>query len=102
MLANDLKEYGKGYSASNLKRMMRVASGFVVEEFSAQPASQIPWFTLIEIMNFADFFDETEIIQQPVGQIPWGTIIVIMQNLKHMMKLATNLVAKYHGEQLLS
>ena len=53
-LANDLKEYGKGFSRANL----------------------------YEMMKFADFFDETEIIQQPVGQIPWGTIIVIMQKSK--------------------
>ena len=50
-LSNDLKEYGKGYSASNLKRMMRFADEFLFEEISAQPARQIPWFTLIEIIQ---------------------------------------------------
>ena len=57
-LSNDLKEYGKGYSVSNLKRMMRVASEFAVEDFSAQPASQIPWFTLIEIMQKSKSHEE--------------------------------------------
>ena len=53
-LSNDLKEYGKGYSRANL----------------------------YEMMKFADFFAENEIIQQPVGQIPWGTIIILMQKSK--------------------
>jgi predicted nuclease of restriction endonuclease-like (RecB) superfamily len=50
-LSNDLKDYGKGYSTSNLKRMMRIADELSFEEFSAQPASQIPWFTLVEIIQ---------------------------------------------------
>ena len=33
-LANDLKEYGKGYSIQNLK-------------FMSQPVTQIPWYTLV-------------------------------------------------------
>ena len=41
-----VKEYGKGYSVSNLKRMMRISEEFSFDEFSAQAASQIPWFTL--------------------------------------------------------
>ena len=53
-LSNDLKEYGKGYSRANL----------------------------YEMMKFADKFVKEEIIQQPVGQIPWGTIILIMQKAK--------------------
>ncbi len=43
---NDLKEYGKEYSVSNLKRIVRIANEFSLDEFSAQVASQIPWFTL--------------------------------------------------------
>lgn len=44
-LSYDLKEYGKGYSYDNLKRMARF-----VKEFRAQPVPQIPWGTIIEIM----------------------------------------------------
>ncbi len=50
-LSNDLKEYGKGYSISNLKYMSRMASEFSVFEISQQLADQIPWFTLVEIMS---------------------------------------------------
>ena len=53
-LSEDLKEYGKGYSVTNLKRMML----------------------------FADYFSNNEISPQLVGQIPWGTIIEIMQKSK--------------------
>ena len=43
-LANDLKEYGKGFSRANLFYMKQ----------------------------FANEIDKNDIIQQPVGQIPWG------------------------------
>ena len=49
-LANDLKEYGKGYSPQNLKYMARFASEFSVDEISHQPGDQIPWRTLLEII----------------------------------------------------
>ena len=53
-LSNDLKEYGKGYSYDQLKRMSM----------------------------FANVFSDLEIRAQVVPQIPWGTIIVIMQKSK--------------------
>lgn len=43
MLASDLKEYGKGYSTDQLKRMARFASYFSESEISAQAVHQIPW-----------------------------------------------------------
>jgi len=50
-LANDLKEYGKGYSKQNLKYMSKFAAEFSQNEFSQQLADQIiPWFTLVEIL----------------------------------------------------
>lgn len=65
-LSNDLKDYGKGYSITNLKYMSRLASEFNPFEFSQQPADQIPWFSLIEIL------------QQPATQIPWYTLCEII------------------------
>ena len=65
-LSNDLKDYGKGYSITNLKYMSRLASEFNPFEFSQQPADQIPWFSLIEIL------------QQPATQIPWYTFCEII------------------------
>ena len=50
-LANDLKEYGKGYSIQNLYRMPQIASEFSYQELFSQPAREIPWFTLVEIVH---------------------------------------------------
>ena len=50
-LSNDLKEYGKGYSYDQLKRMARFASIFTEDEIRARPVPQIPWRSIIEIMN---------------------------------------------------
>ena len=49
-LANDLKEYGKGYSSQNLKYMSKFASEFSFDEISQQPVDQIPWGTLLGII----------------------------------------------------
>ncbi len=49
-LANDLKEYGKGYSYESLKRMALIANEFTLDEIRSQPATQIPWYTLVEIV----------------------------------------------------
>ena len=78
-LSNDLKEYGKGYSASNLKRMMRVANEFVVEDFSAQPASQIPWFTLIEIMQKSKTHEEMLYYINETHKLGWSRSMVLNQ-----------------------
>ena len=50
-LAEDLKEYGRGYSYDQLKRMSRFASIFTEDEIRARPVPQIPWRSIIEIMN---------------------------------------------------
>ena len=50
-LANDLKEYGKGYSYDKLKRMAQFANEFSVQEIGAQPVPQIPWSSIIVIMQ---------------------------------------------------
>ena len=57
-LSNDLKEYGKGFSMTNLKYMSRLASEFTSFEFSQQPADQIPWFSLIEIVQKSKSHEE--------------------------------------------
>ena len=50
-LANDLKEYGKGYSSRNLEFMSQLASNISINEFAKQPVSEIPWGTIIIIMQ---------------------------------------------------
>ena len=49
-LANDLKEYGKGYSVQNLKYMSQFANEFTKNEISQQPVGQIPWGTLMNVI----------------------------------------------------
>ena len=49
-LANDLKEYGKGYSKQNLKYMSQFSSEFTFVEISQQPVCQIPWGTLVTVI----------------------------------------------------
>ena len=49
-LANDLKEYGKGYSKQNLKYMSQFSSEFTFVEISQQPVGQIPWGTLVTVI----------------------------------------------------
>ena len=66
MLANDLKEYGKGYSYDQLKRMSM----------------------------FANVFSDLEIRAQVVPQIPWGTIIVIMQKSKTHEEMRKQILAE--------
>ena len=50
-LANDLKEYGKGYSKRNLQFMSQFANNFTKNDIVKQGASQIPWFTIVVIMQ---------------------------------------------------
>ena len=52
-LANDLKEYGKGYSTQNLKYMMKFASYFEYDEIMEQPVPKIAWGSLLTIMKKA-------------------------------------------------
>ena len=49
-LANDLKEYGKGYSYQNLKYMSQFANEFTFDEISQQAVGQIPWGTLVTVI----------------------------------------------------
>ena len=49
-LANDLKEYGKGYSYQNLKYMSQFANEFTFEEISQHAVGQIPWGTLVTVI----------------------------------------------------
>ena len=50
-LSEDLKDYGKGYSFPNLKRMSQLANTFTREEISSQLVSRIPWGSILQIMS---------------------------------------------------
>ena len=49
-LANDLKEYGRGFSFDNLRKMAQFASIFTKDEIWLQPVTKIPWGTIIQIL----------------------------------------------------
>ena len=49
-LANDLKEYGKGYSLQNLYRMSQMSQEFSRDEIISQPVREIPWGTLVNVI----------------------------------------------------
>ena len=57
-LANDLKEYGKGYSYENLYRMSKVSEEFSNEEIMSHPVTQIPGSTLTIIIMTKSFSHE--------------------------------------------
>ena len=57
-LSSDLKEYGKGYSTRNIEFMSQFANSFSKDEFT----------------------------KHIVSEIPWGSIITIMQNQNHILK----------------
>ena len=57
-LSEDLKNYGKGYSFGNLKYMAQFANNFSDLEIREQPARQIPWFTIVKIMQKSKSHEE--------------------------------------------
>jgi predicted nuclease of restriction endonuclease-like (RecB) superfamily len=79
-LANDLKEYGKGYSTQNLKYMSKLANEFTKKEFSQQLADQlIPWFTLIEILYRSKSHEEMLWYINQTHKLGWSRSMVLNQ-----------------------
>lgn len=79
MLASDLKEYGKGYSTDQLKRMARFASYFSESEISAQAVHQIPWSTIVELMRLSSSKEEALWYVGQINKNRWSRAIVIKQ-----------------------
>jgi len=79
-LANDLKEYGKGYSTQNLKYMVKLATEFNREDFSQQLADHlIPWFTLIEILYKSKSHEEMLYYINATYKNGWSRSMVLNQ-----------------------
>ena len=79
-LANDLKEYGKGYSTQNLKYMMKFAKVFSIDEFSQQLADKlIPWYTLVEILYKSSFHEEMVWYINETHKNGWSRSMVLNQ-----------------------
>lgn len=78
-LADDLRDYGKGYSYDQLKRMSRFANWFTITEIRAQPVPQIPWSSIIEIMNKSSSKEEMLWYINQTHKNKWSRAIVIKQ-----------------------
>ncbi len=78
-LANDLKEYGKGYSSQNLKYMSRFAGEFSTDEISQQPVDQIPWGTLLGIVYKSKSHEEMLWYINATHKNGWSRAMVLNQ-----------------------
>ena len=78
-LSNDLKEYGKGYSYEQLKKMSRFAKEFVLDEIGLQAATQIPWWTNIVIMSKCKTHEEMLWYINEAHKNGWSRSMVLNQ-----------------------
>jgi predicted nuclease of restriction endonuclease-like (RecB) superfamily len=78
-LSEDLKEYGKGYSSDQLRRMARFADEFSVDEIRAQPVPKIPWSTIIAIMNKSKSHEEMLWYINETHKRGWSRSMVLNQ-----------------------
>lgn len=78
-LSNDLKEHGRGYSQTNLKRMSLFASNFNKEEISPQVVGQIPWGTLCEIISKSKTHNEMLWYIEKTHKNRWSRSILLNQ-----------------------
>lgn len=94
-LADNLKEYGRGYSCEQLKRMSRFSSLFNEEEIGAQVVTQIPWGTIVLIMMKSDSKDEMLWYFDQTVKNTWSRANVLKQfknqsYQRHQIKPLTN------------
>jgi predicted nuclease of restriction endonuclease-like (RecB) superfamily len=78
-LANDLKEYGKGFSYDQLKRMSQFSNEFTYDEIRAQGVPQIPWSSLILIMQKSKSHKEMIWYIQKTHNNGWSRSILLNQ-----------------------
>ena len=76
-LSTDLRQYGTGYSTTNLKRMAQLASSITIEEFRAQPVPQIGWSHLITILQKTKSHEELLWYIQKTYEHGWSRTILI-------------------------
>ena len=78
-LSQELKEFGVGFSKENLYRMSRFANEITMNEIVSQPVTQIPWFTLIEIMTKSKHHDEILWYINQTHKNSWSRSMVLNQ-----------------------
>ena len=102
-LSEDLKEYGRGYSYAQLKRMSRFANLFTINEIGAPSVGQIPWSTIITIIEKSSFKEEMLWYINQTYENRWSRRMVIEQfrykayERKIIEPLVTETVAKDKG-----
>ena len=81
-LADDLKDYGKGYSYEQLKKMSQFAHFFSENEIRSQPVTQIAWSTLsrVIIQKSSSKEEALRYIDQAYKN-RWSRAIVIKPNI---------------------
>lgn len=78
-LADDLREYGKGYSYPQLKKMSHFASTFTENEIGSQPVIQIPWGTIDKIISKSSSKEEMLWYVSQTYKNKWSRAIVLKQ-----------------------
>ena len=107
--SNDLKEYGKGYSRANLFEMMKFANEFNLEDIIQQPVRQIPWGSLVKIMQKSNSHEEMLWYIKETHKNGWSRSMVLNQiamksyersliSTKNTESIATSIVLKEYGK----
>ncbi len=78
-LSEDLKEYGRGYSYAQLKRMSQFAKKFSIDEIGSQVGTQIPWRTIVEIISKSSSKEEMLWYIDQTHKNKWSRRTVIEQ-----------------------
>ena len=78
-LTRDLKEYGRGYSYPQLKKMSHFASIFTKNEIGSQPVTQIPWGTLYGIISKSSSKEEMLWYISQAYKNRWSRSVVFKQ-----------------------
>ena len=100
-LSEDLKDYGRGYSYPQLKRMSQFAKIFTIDEIGSQVGTQIPWRTIVEIISKSSSKEEMLWYINRTYENKWSRRMVIEQfrykayERKIIEPLVTESVAKY-------
>ena len=78
-LSEDLREYGKGYSVRNLHYMQEFSAKLSRKEIMQQPAAQIPWYTLIMILEHSNSHEEMLWYINETHKNSWSRSMVLKQ-----------------------
>ena len=78
-LSEDLKEFGNGYSYSQLKRMSHFALLFSIDEVGAPPVGQIPWTTINVIIEKSSSKEEMLWYINQAYKNKWSRRLVVEQ-----------------------